>query len=104
MRWPALAVGLVLACVGLGAWIWLRDYDANTHLPPGDAAVRRARNVLAGFGPRPGCPSCRVEILRGGTLARITGQQGTRCFALDPAALRGDSATGIAGVRARPCP
>jgi hypothetical protein len=108
MRWLGVTLGLLSACVGLVAWIYLRDRDtANWRLPERQLATADAARTLAAFDGADCGQRCTVKLVghidSHHWLVRITVQGRSQCLQLDLATFATDQRHGLTGVQPSRC-
>lgn len=108
MRWLGVTLCLLGACVGLVAWIYLRDRDpGNWQLPERQLAATDAARTLVAFGGDNCGRDCAVKLLDRlyphHWLVRITVQGRSQCLQLDLSTFSTDQRHGLAGVEPSGC-
>jgi hypothetical protein len=108
MRWMGVTLGLLGACVGLVAWIYLRDRDTtNWRLPERQLATADAARTLAAFDGADCGQRCTVKLVgrvdSHHWLMRITVRGRSQCLRLDLTTFATDRRHGLAGVQPSSC-
>jgi hypothetical protein len=112
MKWLYITVGLLATSVCLVGWIYLRDRDTSSYLPPGpterqlaDIDATATLNQLAGADCR---PDCTAKLLARTTaehwLIRITVKGHPRCLQINLYTFRISPQHGLTGVQPSHCP
>src|SRR5690242_1180126 len=108
MRWLAVTIALLLACVSLGAWIFLRDRDTARWVPADRAdAQRDAQLILAAMSGGHCDHGCAVQLLGRPAprrwLARLVVASHVSCYEIDLDAFSSTQQRGLLGVAPSSC-
>jgi hypothetical protein len=108
MRWLAITLGLLAACVGLAGWIYLRDRDTDQlrNLPLLEARSD-ALLILDRLTGQARCGGCGADVSRrSGTRlwrVRLRGPFGQRCFTLNLDEFAMSADRGMTGIKSAAC-
>jgi hypothetical protein len=107
VRWGAVTLGLLAACVSLSAWIYLRDHGSDWRPPERQVAIADAHLLLSGLAGAHCAQGCGARLLgRSGPnlwLARLTVRDMRYCFEIDLDRFASSGRHGFAGVQPGGC-
>jgi hypothetical protein len=108
MRWLAVTIALLLACVSLGAWIFLRDRDTAGYVPADRIDAQRDAQVVLDALSGGHCDhGCRVKLLGQPQprrwLARFDVASRASCYEIDLDTFSSTAQRGLQGISPSAC-